>query len=152
MPKKGAEPDKNAVLHMTELPNALENLSNALQTVQDLFKLNSSSSANSSNTITEQLNSLSSTILSSVAKSNILKTTTANDASSTSSPLAKKSPSSSVRKQKSSTLSINAPVYTPTPITELKKLHKQASSEEFPKAEAIKRKTDMPSTDTSNPC
>ena len=108
------------------MPSALENLSNALQTVQDLFRLNSnnSQSGKTTNAITEQLNNLSSTILSSVASSNILKTTTGPTNSNTdanSSSAIRKSSSPSLRKQKSATITINAPVYNPTPILELKK-------------------------------
>jgi len=124
--------ENSNILGLTELPSALENLSNALQTVQDLFRLNNtSSSSNTTNSITEQLNSLSSTILSSVAKSNILKTTTGATNSNTdanSMSAAKKSSSPSSRKQKSSIITLNAPVYNPTPILELKKFN-QTSEE-----------------------
>ena len=138
---------ESSILSINELPNALENLSNALQTVQDLFKLNNANNnKTNSSTITDQLNSLSSTILSSVAKSNILSSnTTTTTTSSANSNLDSNTRTSSSRKQKVSTLSVNAPVYNPTPILELKKFSQQSSQEEL--VTGIKRKSDLQSDD-----
>jgi hypothetical protein len=117
------------------LPNALENLSNALQSVQELFRLNKNNTSTASdddpeNTIAFQLNNLSSTILSSVAKSNMSSLTENN------SSLKKSSPSSQQQRLKAPT---NAPVYNPTPILVLKKF--QPTPETTEKS-GFKRKTE----------
>ena len=160
---KESESENNDVLcGINELPSALENLSNALQTVQDLFRLNSnnSQSGKTTNAITEQLNNLSSTILSSVASSNILKTTTGptnSNADANSSSAIRKSSSPSSRKQKSATITINAPVYNPTPILELKKFsQKNNEPDDVPlitqekTLSGFKRKSELCSNDDDN--
>jgi hypothetical protein len=106
-----------------KLPDALQNLSQALQAVQDLMKLKNQGnstdlSPNSSNNLTtsiaNQLSSLSSTILS--TNNNELKNN--GSAADSAAPKSKK-PINEFKRQQ-----LQAPAYNPTPIDELKKMPK----------------------------
>ncbi|CAF0873432.1 unnamed protein product [Brachionus calyciflorus] len=111
-----------------ELPNALENLSNALQTIQDIFKQQndqvSNKTENLSSNIVNQLNNLSKEILSSVHPVQ----TESNKPTLTGSAL-----TAHLKKQQAA-----APVYNPTPINELKKQRQQELNEN--EKNSIKRK------------
>lgn len=102
-----------------ELPNALENLSNALQTIQNLIntkkeEISTVESQSFNSTIANQLNNLSNVILSTVPVSNEPKIP----------QLSGSALSAHLKKQQAA-----APAYNPTPLSELKKQRQEELSE-----------------------
>ncbi len=120
-------PNQNATptspIQPSQLPAALENLSSALQAVQELIKINSANLDSESATqstaaqltvnLANQLNNLSSKILSTASPVALIS-------SNVESPKQKSKPITPLKR-----MQLEAPSYTPTPITELKRIKEE---------------------------
>jgi hypothetical protein len=133
--------------NISQLPNALENLSNALQSIQDLIKHTASSvenksdkndplnKTNSNESLVDKLNSISNALLKSVPSTFQSSIIQQNPTVSTSSSSETATKSSQIQKKAKINL-----IYNPTPINELKKLKEQAKTEKSEDNPSLKRK------------
>jgi len=123
--------ENNETNNNNKLPSMLENLSNALQTVQQIINASSSSSSsfslsNNNNSIQTQ-NQINATLAS---LNNVLQSVTSTEKSSLSSSSSISNNSSPIKKSSRKNLKRqqSAPDYNPTPIEELKKLNESNNS------------------------